>query len=331
MRHAVMRRYFKHGVLPQLMVFDAVARHGSFTRAGEELYLAQPTVSVQLKKLADTVGLPLVEQAGKRIHLTEAGRELHSAIEELFRVFARAEEKLSSLRDPDTGRFRVAISTTAKYFAPRLLGHFCQEHPNAQVSMHVDNRERLLERMAANQDDVYVLSYPPADIALTLHKLLPNRLHVYGRSDHPFARRKRVPIEELAKQPLLMRELGSGTRLMTQGAFEKHGLRPNVRMEIGSDEAIKQAIIGGLGVSVLSEHTLRRTHGDVADEGLVELDVEGFPLDGWWYLAYPAARKLSPTAQVFVDQTLDLAQSLSTPAVPAPTPAPVAAGRTARV
>ena len=128
-----------------------------------------------------------------------------------------------------------------------------------------------------------------------------------------------------------MRELGSGTRLMTQGAFEKHGLRPNVRMEIGSDEAIKQAIIGGLGVSVLSEHTLRRTHGDVADEGLVELDVEGFPLDGWWYLAYPAARKLSPTAQVFVDQTLALAQSLSTPAVPAPTPAPVAAGRTARV
>lgn len=310
MRHAVMRRYFKHGVLPQLMVFEAVARNGSFTRAGQELYLAQPTVSVQLKKLTETVGLPLIEQVGKQIHLTEAGKELYASVEELFKVFTGLEEKLTTLRDPDTGRFRLGIGTTAKYFAPRLLGRFCELHPNAQVSMRVVNREQLIARMTANADDVYVLSHPPEDVDLTLHKLLPNRLCVYARADHPLAKRKQIPLEEIALLPMLMRELGSGTRVAAQAAFEARGLRPNVRMEIGSNEAIKQAILGGLGVSVLSEHTVGGAHGEDADKGLTMLDVEGFPLDGWWYLAYPAGKRLSPTAQVFVDQAIALVEGL---------------------
>jgi DNA-binding transcriptional LysR family regulator len=314
MRHSVMRRYFKHGVLPQLMVFDAVARHGSFTRAGEELYLAQPTVSVQLKKLAESVGLPLIEQVGKKTHLTEAGRELHAAVEDLFRVFVELETKLTALRDPDTGRLRLAIGTTAKYFAPRLLGRFCELHPDIQVSMSVANREKLLERMADNSDDVYVLSHPPADSELELHKLLPNRLAIYARADHPFAGRKHIPLDEIAALPMLMRELGSGTRLMTQEAFEKQSLRPNVRMEIGSNEAIKQAILGGLGIAVLSEHTIGSGNAQEADEGLVMLDVEGFPVDGWWYLAFPSGKRLSPTARVFVDQSISIAQALALPA-----------------
>jgi len=315
MRHALMRRYFKHGVLPQLLVFDAVARHGSFTRAGEELYLAQPTVSVQLKKLSDTVGLPLVEQIGKRTHLTEAGKELHLAVEELRRVFASVEEKFTALRDPDTGRLRVAIGTTAKYFAPRLLGRYCELHPKVQVAMRVANRERLLERMAANADDVYILSHPPADADLELHKLLPNRLWVYAREDHPLAGRRRIPLAEIAAQPLLMRELGSGTRLMAQSLFEAHRLQPNVRMEIESGEAIRQAIHGGLGIAVLSEHTMGSGLGEPGDTGLVALDVEHFPIDGWWYLAYPSGKRLSPTAKVFVEQSIALVQSLTdTPA-----------------
>lgn len=298
MRHRKLRRYFRHGTLTQLAVFEAVARRLSFTRAAEELHMAQPTVSIQVKKLAATIGLPLFEMAGKRLRLTGAGRELYAACEDIFLKIAEVEERLARLRSPANGTLQLAVTTTAKYFAPRLLARFLERQPGVDARLTVLPREQLLNRLAGGLDDLYILSDPPEDIEAAAQVLLPNPLHVYARADHPLARRRRLRFAEIAGEPFLLREPGSGTRRAVEQLFEAHGRAPNVRMELGSNEAIKQAVLGGLGLAVLSAHSMAP---GTMHEGIVPLDVQGFPLRRWWYLAYPEGRAPSPTAQAFLD------------------------------
>lgn len=298
MPQSSLRRYLRHGMLPQLAVFEAAARLGSFTRAGEALHLAQPTVSTQLKKLSDTLGLPLFEQVGKKVHLTEAGRALYDGCGELFGAFARIEESLSSLRGLDAGRLRLAVGTTGKYFAPRLLGAFVQRYPNIEVSLQIHNRQGLIDRLARNEDDLYVFSDPPREYEVVCQPILPNPLVVFARSDHPLAGRRAIPFAALAAEPFLMREPGSGTRMMVYEAFDRRGLAPKVRMELSTNEAIKQAILAGLGVSVMSRYTLGL---DTEHTGLVVLDVEGFPMERQWQFVYPVGKVVSPVARAFMD------------------------------
>lgn len=302
-----IRRYLKHGILPQLSVFEAVARLGSYTKAAEELYLAQPTVSVQMKKLTDTVGLPLIEQIGKKVHLTSAGRALQATCEEVFGKLAALEDNLANIRGMDSGRLQVAVSTTGKYFAPRLLGAFVKLHPGIEVSLQIHNRATLIERLAQNLDDLYIFANPPTDIDVVTQIILPNPMVAYAAADHPLAREKRIPFARFAEEPFLMRERGSGTRMVAREIFLQHGLEPKVRMELSTNEAIKQAIIAGLGVSILSRYTLGL---DVAQDQLVVLDVEGFPVERNWVFAYPAGKQLPMVAQGFMDFTRRMAKSL---------------------
>lgn len=299
MQHRKLRRYFRRGTLTQLGVFEAVARHSSFTRAAEELHMAQPTVSVQVKKLVETIGLPLLEMVGKRVRMTSAGHELYAACQDIFLKIAEIDDRLAQLRSPAGGSLRIAVSTTAEYFAPRLMAKFLECHPGVDFALAVLNREHLLNRLAANLDDLYIFSNPPEDAAIVMHTLLPNPMLVYARSDHALVKRKSIGFREVAAAPFLMRERGSGTRLVATQVFEANGITPNVRMELGSTEAIKQAILGGLGISILSRHTMGL---GTQHAGLVALEVEGFPLWRWWYLVYPEGRRLSPPAQAFVDQ-----------------------------
>jgi DNA-binding transcriptional LysR family regulator len=298
MKHRNLRRYFRHGTLTQLSVFEAVARHSSFTRAAEEMHMAQPTVSVQIKKLTETIGLPLFEMIGKRVQMTAAGRELYAACQDIFFKIAAVEERLSRLRAPDSGSLRIAVSTTAKYFAPRVLARFLERLPGIDVSLTVLNRQQLLNRLAGNLDDFYIFSNPPEEIEVVMHTLLPNPTAVYARADHPLARSRGLKFTEVAAEPFLLREPGSGTRIVAEQVFEAHRRAPNVRMELGSNEAIKQAILGGLGISILSQHTMGP---GTQHDGLVALDVEGFPLARWWYLVYPEGKRLAPTAQAFLE------------------------------
>jgi DNA-binding transcriptional LysR family regulator len=298
MKHRNLRRYFRHGTLTQLSVFEAVARNSSFTRAAEELHMAQPTVSVQVKKLAETIGLPLFKMVGKRVQMTAAGRELYAACQDIFLNIAAVEERLARLRAPDTEILRLAVSTTAKYFAPRVLAKFLERLPGAEASLTVLNRDQLLNRFAGKLDDFYVFSNPPEELEVVTHPLLPNPTSIYARADHPLAARRGLQFSDVANEPFILREAGSGTRLVTEQLFESHGRAPNVRMELGSNEAIKQAILGGLGVSVLSQHTMGP--GTLHD-GIVALDVAGFPLRRWWYLVYPDDRRLSSTAHAFLE------------------------------
>ncbi len=302
-----IRRYLKHGTLPQLSVFEAVARLGSFTRAAEELYMAQPTVSVQMKKLAETVGLPLIEQIGKNMHLTEAGRVLHAECAEIFGSFARMEQTLANMRGLDTGRLQLAVCTPGKYFAPRMLSEFVKLHPNIEVSLQIHNSDTLLDRMAKNLDDLYIFAGPPDEQNLVTQVILPNPVVPYAHADHPLAGEKQIPFARFATEPFLMREPGSGTRRIVREAFESHGCAPKVRMELSTNEAIKQAIIAGLGVSIMSRYTLGL---DVAHAQLAVLDVVGFPIERNWVFAYPLGKQLSVIAQSFMEFTRKQAKTL---------------------
>jgi LysR family transcriptional regulator, low CO2-responsive transcriptional regulator len=288
----------RHSTFRQLEVFEAIARLGSFTRAAEELHLTQPTVSMQIRKLTDTVGLPLFEQIGKRIYLADAGKALQVTCSEIFESLNNFEMMVADMRGLKQGKLRLAVVTTAKYFAPRLLGAFCKEYPGIDVSLKVSNRERLLERLGENQDDLYVLGQPPEGLDVVYEPFLDNPLVVRAPNNHPLAAQRNIPLALLAEEPFIMREPGSGTRIAVERLFRQHGLDLNVRMELGSNEAIKQAIIGGLGISVLSRHTMVL---DAATGLLTTLDVEHFPIKRKWYTVYPTGKQPSIVAQAFLD------------------------------
>lgn len=287
----------RHTTLRQLEVFEAIARLGSFTRAAEEMHLTQPTVSMQIKKLTDTVGLPLFEQVGKKVYLTQAGRALQDFSRQIFDHFTHFEMLLADLKGLKQGRLRLGVVTTAKYFIPRLLGPFCRKYPGIDVSMKVSNRERILERLHDNEDDLYILGQPPEESDAEAEPFLANPLIVLAPAHHPLAGRKNIPLDSLADEPFLLREAGSGTRKAMEDLFARHRLKINVRMELGSNEAIKQAVVGGLGLSVLSRHTLAL---DAPTEQLAILDVEGFPIERHWYVAYPRGKQLSVVATTFL-------------------------------
>jgi DNA-binding transcriptional LysR family regulator len=304
---ARIRRYLRHGMLPQLAVFEASARLGSFTRAAEELHLAQPTVSTQMKKLSDAVGLPLFEQIGRTIHLTVAGRALYQGCGELFGALSGIEEALAALRGLEGGRLRLAVSTTGKYFAPRLLAAFVARHPNVEVSLEIHNRRALMARLADNADDLYVFANPPLEQEIVSQVILPNPMVAFARADHPLAGERAIAFERLALEPFLMREAGSGTRQVALELFDLHHVEPRVRMELSTNEAVKQAILAGLGVSILSRYTLGL---DTDLPQLVALDVQGLPVERPWQIVYPVGKQVSLASQAFMALARDEARRL---------------------
>jgi LysR family transcriptional regulator, low CO2-responsive transcriptional regulator len=289
--------------LHQLKVFEAAARHGSFTRAAEELFLTQPTVSMQIKQLTKSVGLPLFEQVGKRLYLTEAGRELFATCRQIFETISQFQMKVADLKGLKQGQLHLAVITTAKYFVPRLLGPFCQLYPGINISLQVTNHEQILERMVNNLDDLYIMSQVPEHLDVNCQAFLDNPLVVFAPTNHPLAQEKNIPIQRLVNEPFIMREPGSGTRRAVQKLFEEHEIKVKVKLELGSNEAIKQAIAGGLGISVLSRHTLLT---DVSEFSI--LDVQHFPIQRSWYMVYPAGKHLSIVAHTYYEYLLEAAK-----------------------
>ncbi len=292
--------------LHQLRVFEAAARHGSFTRAAEELFLTQPTISMQIKQLTKSVGIPLFEQVGKRLYLTEAGRELFATCKEIFNTLAQFEMKVADLKGLKQGQLRLAVITTAKYFIPRLLGSFCQLYPGIEISLQVTNHEGILERMTSNQDDLYIMSQIPEHLDINYEAFLENPLVVLAPVNHPLAQEKNIPISKLANEAFIMREPGSGTRRAVQQLFDQNDIKVKVKLELGSNEAIKQAIAGGLGISVLSRHTLMPYAED-----LTVLDVEHFPIKRDWYMVYPNGKQLSIVGRTYFEYLLEAAKQFA--------------------
>ena len=294
-----MLKLVRHASLRQLQVFEAVARHKNLSRAADELYLTQPTVSTQLKNLSEAVELPLIEFVGKKMFLTEAGESLYHACGEILRQLDHVDMKVADLKGLKQGHLSVAVITTAKYFAPEVVGRFSQRFPEIDVSIEINNKNRVLERLRNNQDDLYILGHnPPADLGIQAQAFSPNHLYVMAGRDHPLAKKGQLDLEDIAGEPWIMREPGSGIRDATESLFEKHGLKPRVKLELSSNEAIKHTLIGRLGISVLSLHSILL---EGADGPISVLNVKGFPIKRKWQVVYLKGKELSVVAQTFLD------------------------------
>ncbi|MDR9404509.1 MAG: LysR substrate-binding domain-containing protein [Halothece sp. Uz-M2-17] len=288
----------KNATLHQLRVFVVAAKHLSFTKAAEELFLTQPTVSMQMKQLTKAVGLPLFEQIGKRLYLTQAGEILYESCQRIFSELGEFESAIANMKGLKQGQLNLSAVSTTKYFLPRIIGPFCQKYPGVELSLRFTNHERILQYLTDNQDDFYILSQLPSTVDVTAHQILENPLVAIAPANHPLAQETNIPFARLAEEPFIMREPGSGTRQALEELFHKHEMELKVRLELGSNEAIKQAILGGLGISVLSQHTLTLEK----DTGLFAiLDVEDLPIKRNWYAIYPAGKQPSVVARTFLD------------------------------
>jgi LysR family transcriptional regulator, low CO2-responsive transcriptional regulator len=288
----------RQSTLHQLKVFETVARLTSITRAAEELSLTQPTVSMQIKQLTQNIGVPLFEQIGKKLYLTASGQELFLTCQDIFDRLSRFEMKIADFQGLKQGKLKLSTITTTKYFIPRALAPFCQLYPGVEVSLEITNHERVLERLNENLDDLYIISKVPDRLDVALYPFLENPLVVIAPIDHPLAQEKNIPISKLQDEAFIMRERGSGTRAAVEQLFAQHNVSVKVRLELGGNEAIKQAIGVGFGISVLSQHTFPQ---DSAMSGLTILDVQHFPIERQWYIVYPADKQLSIVASTFFD------------------------------
>ncbi|MBU2766931.1 LysR family transcriptional regulator [Acidithiobacillus ferrivorans] len=288
----------RHATLHQLKIFAAVARHMSFARAAEELHLTPPALSIQVRQLAEAVGQPLFDQIGKKIYLTAAGEALTSACHDVLDRLEYFTQEIAALQGLEKGSLKVATLSTTKYFIPRMLGGFCTEHPGVASALFIGNRETLLERLARNQDDLYILGQPPEHMHVVAESFADNPVVVVVRPDHPLMPEKDIEPSRLRDAPFILREPGSGTRLAAEKFFEQHGVVLRTRMEFGSNEAVKQSVAGGLGIAVLSASTIR---AELANGELAILDVRGFPLERKWYAVYPAGKQLSPIVKAFME------------------------------
>lgn len=280
----------------QLRLLLAVSRLGSVTRAAQRLHLTQPTLSAQLRQLAEQVGLPLFERVGRKLHLTAAGHAVLDTAQRVEQELESLDETLAELRGDVVGRLQLAVVSTAETFIPRLLGDFRRERPAVEVSLVVLNRDAVIRRLADNRDDLYIMSRPPQAPPVVATPFLSNPLVVVAAADHPLAGHESLPIEALADEEFVLREPGSGTRQAAEQFFAAHGLALRPRLELGSNEAVKQAVAGGLGLSLLSAHALAHA----VDEGIAVLRVDGTPLPTQWQVVYPAGKRLSPLAGAFL-------------------------------
>jgi len=284
--------------LQQLKLFEAVARHGSITRAAEEVHLTQPTVSMQVKSLEDKLGLPLTEQIGKQLHLTRAGDEVANAARDILGRMNELQASLEDMHRKVAGPLSVAVVSSAKYFLPQLLGQFKRRYPNVEPRLQIVNREAILQRVADNSDDLFIMGQPPEDHPVVADPFLENVIVCTARPDHPLAGRKGIKLRDIVDFDLIRREAGSGTRKAVDRLFDGAGVHLGAHLEFDDSEAIKQAVISGLGAAFLSRHSLRL---ELAAGELVELDVEGFPLRRRWYAMHRKGKKLSKAAQSFLD------------------------------
>lgn len=284
----------------QLETFATVARFGSFSRAAEALHLTQPAVSIQIRQMAGIVGLPLFEPHGREIRLTPAGQELLQTARELEDSWNRFESAVDALKGLKKGRLRVALVTTAKYFLPRMLGRFCQRYPDIEIELEVANRARIVERLRANEDDLYIMSFPPEEIDVVATPFLDNPLVVVAPAASPLPAGP-LTLADLATHPFLMRETGSGTRKAVDRYLAQSGQALRVKLSLGSNEAIRDLVATGMGLAILSRHVLGE-HPEA--EGLRILDVAGFPLQQPWSVVYLRQKILSLPAHAFMDELL---------------------------
>lgn len=288
----------KNVTLRQLKIFEAVARHLSFSRAAEELHLTQPAVSMQVQALEELAGLPLTEQAGKKVRLTAAGEELARQARRVAEQLREAGEALAALKGVEAGRLKIGVVSTAKYFAPSLLAEFRRRHPRVELQLTVKNRGTIVRHLAENDIDLAIMGTPPSEFETVAKIFADHPLVFIAAPNHPLAHKRRIDPQRLAQESLLIREPGSGTRSALERFLADHRVTAGTTMELGSNETIKQAVMAGLGLSFLSQHTI----GLECSVGrLAILNIAGTPVKRQWRLVYRTDKRLMPAATAFVE------------------------------
>ena len=284
--------------LHQLRIFLMLAKHMKMRAAAEELHMTPGALSIQIKQLAESLGVPLHEQIGKQLHLTATGRLVEAACKDVFGRLDDLAMELAEVQGLERGSLKLSIITIAKYFVPRLLGEFSARHPGIEAALEVVNRDQILERLRQNLDDLYIMGQVPEHLNVVAVPFMENPLVAVAPTNHSLVGRRDISPKLLDGEPFIAREPGSGTRLAAERFFEAHDVSPRIRMTLGSTEAIKQTVAGGLGLAVLSRHALSL---DATSGAFAVLDIQGFPLVRHWYAVYPKGKKLSVVAQAFLD------------------------------
>jgi DNA-binding transcriptional LysR family regulator len=292
--------------LRQLQVFESVARNLSHSRAATELYLSQPAVSMQIKQAELIVGLPLFEQQGKKIFLTEAGREMLHYSRSILQLVNEMESVFDELKGLDRGHLNISVVSTANYFMPQLLVKFINSYPNIQVSLSVANRDAVIKQLADNIADLAIMGQPPDGTEMRADAFMQNPLVVIASPFHSLAHSNKISPRQLVKETFLLRELGSGTREVVERFFSKHHLDLPAHMEMDTNEAIKQSVQAGMGIGIISQHSIEL---ELETNRLVVLDVEHFPIIRHWHIVHRKDKRSSIAAQAFEKFLLDSSQS----------------------
>jgi DNA-binding transcriptional LysR family regulator len=283
----------QHVTLRQLRVWSLVAEHLSFSRAARELHLTQPAISIQVKQLQQSAGVALYEQIGKKLYLTDAGRELARYAAGVSELLREAEEALALHRGITGGVVHIGVVSTAKYFAPAMLAEFTRIHPDVRIRLSVANREEIIRLLTDNAIDLAIMGRPPKGPRTIASPFAKHPLVIIAPADHPLAGERAIPLVRLADESFLMRESGSGTRSSMEKTFRDRGVPWRAGMEISSNETIKQAVMAGLGISFLSVHTVGL---ELQAGRLVVLDVEGLPVMRDWFVIHLKDKRLTPVA-----------------------------------
>lgn len=302
MERAVANALVRNLTLRQMQIFETVVRLGGFTRAAEALNLSQPTVSMQVKKLSETLGLPLLEQVGRKCYPTDAGREVYETTCEILRRIVALDDLANNLRHEVKGELRIAVITTAKYFMPHLLGAFIVKYPEVQPILTVTNRDKVLKRLKSNRDDLLIMGQVPSEFPVKAFPIIDNEMVVVAPPGHRLVGQRDISLNRLSDERFLVRESGSGTRQAVERLFQEHGASITPYMELGSSEAIKQGVMAGLGISVLARRNLSL---ELAGNHIAILDVKGFPLIRSWYAVHLSGKKLSLVASTFLEFILN--------------------------
>lgn len=280
--------------LKQLRALAAVVSTGSVTAAAKLLSVTPPAVTQQMQLLESIVGIPIVERIDQSIRPTAAGRELLGAESRIEAALSECGMALAGLRGEQAGRVSVGVISTAKYFAPHAVGAFARAHPAIEIKLIVGNRADIIAGISSLSLDIAVMGRPPEDLDVDAEVIGDHPHVVIARPDHPLAGAVRISADQLASESFLLREEGSGTRALAEWLFDRMPRRPRIALvEIGSNETIKQAVIAGMGISLISAHTVA---AELNDGRLVTLAVDGMPIMRQWYVVTMRGKRLLPAA-----------------------------------
>jgi DNA-binding transcriptional LysR family regulator len=284
-----MRRY----TLRQLDTFLEVVRTGSVSRAADKLHVTQPAVSMQLRQLEESLGVPLLEMAGRTLRLTAAGIEVEQSAAAAIARLKELDDLVARHRGLKTGKIDLAVVSTAKYFVPMLLVRFRAMFPEIAITLQVHNREGIMKLLARNEVDLIIMGRAPGAMECSSTEFATNPMSFVCAPSHPLSRRRGAAMSVLEGQQFVVREPGSGTRSAMQQLLTEHGITPDIVMEMPSNETIKQAVMAGMGMSFLSLRTVRH---ELATGHLALVDIVGLPVIRHWYVTHLSAKRLSPAA-----------------------------------